>query len=209
MFVITETKKSTTNSLMFEGKAPDKDKLVLQLRTISNLTGEFCMDEDVRKAIDIWYHKFDKEIAPGIGDETGFVSRILDFVIKIAMILAAGRECSKTIKLEHIKEAMDVVLPLIVPTKRVVNAVKKNDATLVTKRGLILTYILNQPEFKAERSKMLQSLGMQLDHEDLDKVAQHLIQMNVLTIDNHAGVMTYRIRTDRKEVQEWIKQFRS
>lgn len=209
MFVISEKAKHTTNSLMYLApKTPDKEKLTILLGIISKMQGEFTMAAEVRAAVNEWYNKFDKEIAPGLHDDTGFVSRILDFVIKIGILLAAGRDQTKEISVDHIKEAMDVVLPLIVPTKRVVNAVKKNDATLVTKRGYVLTFITNQPDYKCERAKLLQGLQMQIDHEDLDKIAQYMIVMNVLTIDQAGGQMIYRLRVDRPEVQEWIKQFR-
>jgi hypothetical protein len=134
---------------------------------------------------------------------------VLDFILKVAIIIAAGRRGQRTIILTDIKEAMDVVLPLVVPTQRVVNTVKKNDNTLVTKRAQVLTYLTNCPDFKCERTRLLQSLGLQIDHEDLDKISQFMIQMGVLTIDNHAGVTTYRLRVDRPEVQAWIQQYRA
>lgn len=209
MFVISETRKFLSNSLMFKTTAPDKVQLGMQLKEISKLTGEFTMTDDVRHAVDTWYMKFDKEIAPGIKDETGFVSRVEDFVIKMGILVSAGRRGDKQILIEDIMEGINVILPLIVPTKRVVNSVKKNDASLVTKRGLVLTYLSNKEDCKEERGRLLQNLGLQVDSEDLDKIAQYMIQMNVLTIDQHAGTITYRLRVDRPEVKEWLKQYRS
>lgn len=209
MMIITETKKHTVNSLMFKTKAPDKIKIANEMKKFTQLEGEFQMSQEIREAVDQWYHKFDKEVTGGVKDDTGFVSRVLDFVMKISMIISTGRRMDKKIILEDVKESLDVILPLIVPTKRVVNSVKRNDNSLVTKRALVLTYLTNSPDFKCERGKLLQNLGLQIDHEDLDKICQYMIQMNVLVIDNHAGITTMRLRVDRPEVQEWIKQFRS
>jgi hypothetical protein len=209
MFVITETKKHTTNSLMFRHEVPDKPKLAARLKEISRLQGEFQMDDDVRHAVDAWYNKFDKETAPLLNDDTGFVSRVGDFVVTIAMLISSGRRCDKKIEVSDVLEATNVILPLIVPTKRVVNSVKKNDASLVTKRALVLTYLSNRPEFCEERGKLLQNLGLQVDSEDLDKIAQYMIQMNVLTIDSSGGRIVYRLRVDRPEVKEWLNQYRS
>lgn len=209
MFVITENKKNTTNSLMFKTQAPNIDTLAKQLACISKLQGEFSMDDDVRTAIDQWYQKFDTEIAPTLGDETGFVSRINDFIIKIAMIVSSGRRADRRILLEDTEEAMKVVLPLVVPTKRVVQGVKKDDKSAVTKRALVVTYLCNRPDFRETRARLLQNLGLQMDHEDLDKIVAHLIQMEVLVQDTGGGVIAYRLKTERPQVAEWVKQFRS
>lgn len=209
MFIISEYKKQRSNSLMFKTRAPDKAKIAERIRQFTSLEGEFHIDDSDRHAIDAWYTKFDTEIAPTLKDDTGFVARALDFVMKIAMIISCGRRGDKTLRTDDIKEAMEVVIPLIVPSKRVVNSVKKNDNTLVSKRALILTYLTNSPDFKCERSKLLQNLGLQIDHEDLDKIAQYMIAMNVLVIDQAGGTITYRLRADRKEVADWIAQYRS
>jgi hypothetical protein len=209
MFIISESKKSTTNSLMFKTRSPDKAKIAQRLREISLLTGEFEITEEVRVAIDAWYVKFDTELAPELKDETGFVSRILDFIMKIAMIISSGRRGDKKLLISDITEATNVVLPLVVPTKKVVNAIKKSDNSLVTKRALVLTYLTNSPEFKCERGKMLRNLGLQIDQEDLDKIVTLMQQMNVLDMSSGGGSIIYRLKTERKEVQEWIQQFRS
>ena len=209
MFIITENKKANTNSLMWKTNAPDIKVLAAQLAQISRLEGEFTMADEVRHAVDSWYNKFDKTIMPTLGDNTGFASRIGDFVIKIAMILSCGRRLDKIITIEDTKEAIDVVLPLLVPTKRVVNSVKKTDNSLVTKRALVLTYLSNKPDFSERREILLQNLGLQIDHEDLDKITTFMIQMQVLTIENTGGVTRYKLRVDRPEVASWVKQYRS
>lgn len=209
MFVISEHQKQQTNSLMFRTKAPDKNKIAEGLLEIAKIKGEFTMEHDVRLALDGWYQKFDKEVAPTLNDDTGFVSRMLDFVIKVAMIIAVGRRGSRVLIIDDILEGIKVVNPLIVPTKKVVNSVKRTDNSLITKRAQVLTYLSAQPEYKAERGKLLQNLGLQIDHEDLDKIAQFMIQMNVLTIDSHGGSVSYRLRVDRPEVVDWLKNYRS
>lgn len=209
MFIINETQRHRLNSLMFKTVSPDREKLANQLRHIAQLKGEFETTDDVRIAIDAWYNKFMTEKSPELADETGFVSRVLDFVIKTGMLISSGRRCDRQLKLEDVTEAIEVVLPIILPAKKVVNAIKRKDESSVTKRAIVLTYLSNQPGFKCERAKLLQNLGLQIDAEDLDKIANYMIQMNVLVIDNHAGVTTYRLKTERPEVMAWIKQFRS
>ena len=211
MFMIHETEKNRTNSLMFKTKSPDRIKLAKQLTNISTIQGEFKMDDQIRTALDAWYIKFDKEVAPGLADETGFVSRALDFIVIISMLISCGRRGDKEIKLSDVKEAMEEILPLIAPTKKIVNSFKKSDDSFVTKKGLILTYITDQPDFQAERAKMLRSLGLQIKASELDEVAQDLIAAETLIIvpPNQTGGKTiYRLRTERQEVKDWIQQYR-
>lgn len=208
MFIVTETKKHTTNSLMFKTVAPDKVKLANVLKHVSVMTGEFKMTPEVRKEVDEWYHAFDK-IAADKKDDTGFVSRALDFVIKVGMLVAAGRRQLPELTVEDMHEGMEVVLPLIDPTKHLVNAAKKTDHASAKKRGLILTYICNQPGFKVERSKILRNLGLQINHEDLDNAVQHMIQADVLRIDHSGGKETFVLKIENPEIGEWIKQHRS
>lgn len=204
--IITETKKGGTNSLMFKTVAPDKPKLIAQLQELAKLRGEFSMADDVRIAVDTWYQRFDKVTAPELRDETGFVSRVLDFIIKIAMIISSARRGDKQINIDDIFEAIDVVLPLIAPAKKVVNSVRKDDRSSIKKRELVLTYLASCKDFKSERSRLLQALSLQIDHEDLDKVAQFMIEMKALTIDNQGGVIVYRLRTDRPEIQKFLTE---
>jgi hypothetical protein len=209
-FIISEYQKSRTNSLMFKTVAPNKDLLVKQLIAMTvSCKGEIQTTTEVRMAIDAWYNKFDKDIAPTLKDDTGFVSRVLDFIVKTGMIIAIGRRQSTQLTMSDITEATEQILPLVVPTKRVVNSLKKNDNAQITKRSLILTFLSNMPDFKCEKGKLLQSMGLQIDHEDLDRIAAYMISMGVLSIDNHAGIMTYRLRTDRPEVAKWIEQYRT
>lgn len=209
MFIITETRKNTTNSLMFKTVSPDKVRLSNILKHIAALEGEFKMEDGVRDVVDAWYNRFDKDIAPGLKDETGFVSRVLDFVIKISILIAAGRRQEKILLINDVTEALENVVPLVDPTKRVVAAVKKADHGEMKKRSLVLNYLSNQPEFKAERSKILRNLGLQVNHEDLDKIVQYMFDMGVAKQDTSGGTITYALKVDKPEIMEWIKQFRS
>ena len=205
MFLITETQKQRSNSLMFRTVAPDKPKLVEQLRKVSQIQGEFSMADDVRHAVDTWYNKFDSDKAHTYNDNTGFVSRVGDFVIKIAMIISCARRGDKQILIDDVLEATTNILPLIAPTQRVVNSTKKTDESMVRKRGMVLRYLVKHPEHKEERSRLLQNLGLQVSHEDLDNIAQLMIQQNTLTIDQIGGKIWYRLRVDRPEIKSYIE----
>jgi hypothetical protein len=130
-------------------------------------------------------------------------------VIKTAMIISSGRRGDKIINELDLKESMDVVLPLVVPTKRVSQSLRKDDISAVQKRGMVLTYISNRPQFAASRKEILKNLGLKLDHEDLDKVVNFMLQAQVVNINNHGGETIYTLKADNPKVAKWIEQFRS
>ena len=209
MFVISENKKNKTNSLMFKTVSPDKQKIAGRLIELTKLKGEFTMSDEVRMAVHEWYEKWDNETAPNHNDDTGFVSRVEDFVIKIAMLTAIARRGELELTIEDILEGTNAVLPLIKPTQAVVNKTKKDDPTIVKKRSLVLLYLINRADFREERGRLLRNLSPQLDHEDLDRIVSYMIQMNTLTLENQGGKVILKLRVDRPEVANWIKNYKN
>ena len=209
MFMITENKTSQFNSLMFDPKIiPDYNKMAELLLPLSKLKGPFQMEDSLRTEVDEWYNKFMLEISPTLNDETGFVSRILDFVIKIAMIVSSGRRGDLILTAEDVREGIEVVQPLIVPTKRVSQSLKKDDISAVQKRGLVLNYITNKEGYKCSRKEILRNLGLKLDHEDLDKVISLMLQMQIVKIDSQGGEIIYSLNVNNPKIVEWLEQFK-
>jgi len=209
MFMVSETKPHRLNSLMFNPQiVPNYDDMASLLFPISQLKGEFEMDVGLREEIDKWYINFRTTIEPQLMDETGFVPRILDFIMKNAMLIAAGRRAELLLKAEDIKEAMEVTLPLIVPTKRASQALKKVDPSKQEQRGLVLHYIANCEGATCTRQTILKNLGLKLDHEDLDKVITLMLQMNVVSVQSLGGEVVYKLNLNKPEVAKYVEQFR-
>lgn len=208
MFVVSEYRPGTINSLMWDPKiVPDYNEMAQLLTPLSKLEGPFQMCEDIRREVDNWYIDFTKNIAPKLQDETGFVARALDFVIKNAMLLAVGRRGELTLTREDITEAFDVTLPLIVPTKKLSKGLSnRKDHSEITKRGLVLTYIANQPNFTCGRKEVLKNLGLQISHEDLDNVITLLLQVDAIQIQGGGTDINYKLKMENEKVAKWIKE---
>ena len=208
MYMISEHKTETINSLMFDPKiVPSYEKMAEMLMPASKLIGPFEMDVGLRNVVNDWYQDFVRNVAPKLADETGFVSRALDFVIKNAMLIAVGRRNELIIQESDIKESFNVTLPLIVPTKKLSkNLNNKKDHSEITKRGLVLTYITNQPEFTGNRKEILKNLGMQISHEDLDNVISLMLQMDTIEIVSRGPEIDYKLKMNNPKVAQWIKE---
>lgn len=209
MFMIVENKTTRFNSLMYDPKIlPDYDKMASLLLPLSKLKGAFRMEDSLRGEVDNWYNKFMMEVSPTLNDETGFVSRILDFIIKIAMIVSSGRRGDMILNEDDIKEGIEVVQPLIVPTKRISQSLKKEDVSSVQKRGLVLNYITNKPNYQCSRKDILKNLGLKLDHEDLDKVVSLMLQMQIVQVESQGSEILYKLNVGNPKIKEWLDQFR-
>lgn len=209
MFMVSETKPHRLNSLMFDpDMVPNFDDMATELFPISQLKGPFEMDVGLRNEINDWYIEFRTKVEPQLMDETGFVPRILDFVMKNAMLISSGRRGDLKLIDTDVKEAMEVTLPLIVPTKRASQALKKIDPSKQEQRGLVLHYLANQEGATATRQNILKNLGLKLDHEDLDKVINLMLQMEVVVVGNNAGSVFYKLNMHKSEVAKYVEQFK-
>jgi len=208
MFVVSEYKPGVVNSLMFKPNIMSDDaKLAEALMPLAKLTGEFTMTEELRHEVDSWYTNFVTKIAPTLQDETGFVSRVEDFVIKNAMLIAAGRRCDLEIRKEDLEESFEVTLPLIIPTRKISGTLSnKKDLTEISKRGLILSYISNQPNFSVGRKEILKNLGLKISHEDLDNVIVFLMQFDAIVQSGGGTEIIYRLNMENEKVSKWIKE---
>src|SRR3990167_910144 len=210
MFMIAENKPNRINSLMFDPNiVPDLDKMAEALMPLTKLNGQFTMSVELRHEVDRWYNRFAKEISPSLHDETGFVSRILDFIIKACMLVSSGRRGDLTIIESDFLEAIDIIEPLIVPTKRAASILKKTDASLQEKRGLVLNYLSNRPAYTCTRKDILKSLNLRLDHEDLDRIVSLMLQMQVIQVSSSGSDVIYKLNMTNPKVSQWIQQFRS
>ena len=210
MFMIAENKPNRINSLMFDPNiVPDLDKMAEALMPLTKLNGQFTMSVELRHEVDRWYNRFAKEISPSLHDETGFVSRILDFIIKACMLVSSGRRGDLTIIESDFLEAIEIIEPLIVPTKRAASILKKTDASLQEKRGLVLNYLSNRPAYTCTRQDILKSLNLRLDHEDLDRIVSLMLQMQVIQVSSSGSDVIYKLNMTNPKVSQWIQQFRS
>lgn len=214
LFVIGENKPNVINSLMFDPGQPLDDNaykiLADDLLPLKDLSGPFEMDVEIRHVVDEWYKVFKKDKAPLLEDTTGFASRILDFLIKTAMLVSSARRRDKKILLCDVEEAQEQILPLLHTTNKISNlSNKKQDAGESTKRALILTHLANQLEFKSSRRDILRSLSLQINHEDLDKFVDLMFQMDALESSREGNEQYYALKTKNPKVKAWIEKFRS
>lgn len=207
-FVISEHKENKINSLMYPPKIKtDKAAIAAAIMPLSLIQGEFTMADDVRSAFDTWYQDFQARIAPKLEDDTGTIGRMADNILKIAMLLALARRSEMDIKLEDIKEAMEQVLPLIAPTKRVTQNVKIQEISATEKRGLILHHLANSSGHSDSRASILRKFVLKMDHEDLDRIINFLGQSQIILTSHTGAGITYTLNMGKPGVPEYVRNY--
>lgn len=207
MFIIAEKQPNCLNSLMLrdeEEKLPAVQEIANGLNHLKSLKGEFKASDKVRADFNQWYIKFHKEIAPKIHDETGTVGRIDDSILKLAMLISTARRADLEIKEEDIIEAMREVLPLIMPTKKMASAAK-GDPAMNEKKEAVLRAIIEARRIK--RVDLLRRFLLKLDHEDLNRVIDGLIQAEMIKQDRLGNDIWYEVNLSNEEIREYVKQF--
>jgi len=111
------------------------------------------------------------------------------------------------IKLEDIKEAMEQVLPLIAPTKRVTQNVKIQEISATEKRGLILHHLANSSGHSDSRASILRKFVLKMDHEDLDRIINFLGQSQIILTSHTGAGITYTLNMGKPGVPEYVRNY--
>lgn len=208
-FIISETQPNKLNSLMYSPKiVPNRPAIAEGIFHLKDIKGEFEMAEEVKEAFDVWYLKFNKEIAPKLEDDTGTVGRIADNILKVAMLLSLARRADLKITIDDIEEAMREVLLLITPSKKVANSVRQNEISLTEKRTIVLKHLAQVHQNSDTRVAMLRRFTLKMDYEDLDKVVLHLEQARIIKVDRAGGEVRYTLNMENENVRKYVEEFK-
>jgi len=202
-FIILEKNRGTLNSLWKKlENPPDASKLAVYLKRLACLEGEVIYSEEVGRYFDSWYREYFKG---EVEDETGSALRILENVLKVAMLLSLSEDEERSIKKHHIDKAIELVEPLVFSAKRTV--LGQGKASLASQTATFLTELLGRPEYKCLRKDMLAKHWRDFDAEDCDRIANTMVENNAVTREMVANKVVYTL-TERAvgELQGLVKK---
>jgi signal transduction histidine kinase len=191
--VISETKKSRVNPLTDPPKvAMDLDKLAQALVPISQASGEFKWHPDAKKHYEDWYVEFNEESERE--DKTGIANRLHDHVLKIAMLLALSRSTVLELTEADIKQAIEACLAFSTNITKMTMGAGKSQ--LAPQTASVIEILLVSPNRKLSRQKLLQKVWGDIDHFDLDKIAEHLREAKIIEIQRAGHEIIYALRDE-------------
>lgn len=188
---IVETKPSQLNSLLRGGTPIDYQSLSKRLKEINRLTGEFTMEESAIDLFDDWYYPF---FSTPRQDKTGFVKRIHDHILKVAMCLSLSHKDELIITANEVEDAMNICLPLVDSSLDMSRQTGKSKYKSQT--ALVVQTLIKSPSYMITRRKLIKDNMGEFTHRDLDEILETLIQGDYIELTNINEERGYKL-TDR------------
>ncbi len=215
--VIYEEKRSKDVDLLdSEEESIDEDKFtnyivpeyVPHLVEIAKRNARLIPDESARKAFNTW-RKTWREAQSVYNDRTGFVNRVPDHVLKVAMCLCLARyETTGVIIESDIVEAISKVSGLIYASAKAAQGGGLDDKAAQSKR--ILDHLISAPDNMLTRKDLLVRGFGDYDEIILDKIMETLMEMKWVKRDKLvAGVNSDWIYHLAGEPKESLMRFRA
>lgn len=186
-------------------------KYVPHLQKIGRLSGQLKPTNEAREFFNIWRRKWRDAQRTHSPDKTGFLNRVPDHALKVAMCLALSEyEFDGYISEEHLRTAVDKVTSLIYSAERTVKGSSQDPLAKATK--LILDLLLESTNCECLRKKLLQRAYNRggLDSNNLDRILDNLQEMGwIKRMKSGTGSnLDYLIRLSgepKKKYDEYLK----
>lgn len=148
-------------------------KYVPHLERIGNSKGRLSPNEDARVLFNTWRKRWRETQT---ADKTGFLNRLPDHVLKVAMCLAlADWEFTGEIKESHFTEAIDRVTGLIYANKKTVSGRGPDPLAVASKS--VLDYLLAATGQRLTKKQLLWKGYGEYNTFTLDQVLDNLVEM--------------------------------
>lgn len=153
------------------------DKYKEHLINIGSHGGRIIPDASAKEIINTWRRKWRQQPSD---DTTGFMTRVPDHVIKVAMCLClAERDLKLVITADHILEAIDKVSNLEYGSRRAIEGVGDDPLSKQTK--MVVDFLLTAPNNELTRKKLLQKGYGHYQSVALDSILSNLEEMHWIT----------------------------
>lgn len=192
--IIYEEKRSRNLDLLDDDENADdriKDYLVpkysIYLKELYSKKGRLIVNTEAKEIFNIWRRKWRASQQP---DKTGFINRVPDHVLKVAMLVCLGRYNNAGVINEiDITEAIDKVSGLIYSNK--ISSHGRGLDPAAGQTQIVLNILLRAEGNEISRKKMLSQGHGNFDSFQLDRIVETLLEMNWIEKDRFvAGTAT-------------------
>ena len=179
-FIIYADERGTVNPLTEKPThIVDVDSLAEYLNTIKDVKGVFNWSDDAKDLYENWYYKYVMETH---NDPTGTMERMPDQILKAAMLISLSESPNLILSKRNIEEALSVALECVAGVKQVTMGAGKSALAYQTK--LVLRELIERPDHKTTRAKLLMKYWGELDSFDLDRIIETLLSAGAIEITN-------------------------
>lgn len=148
-------------------------KYVPHLENIGKKQGQLKPDDEARKLFNEWRRSWRGKQTP---DKTGFLNRVPDHVIKVAMCLSlADWEFTGTITKDHFEESIERVTKLVYANRRTVEGRGPDPLAAATK--IVLDFLIAAPNNELKKKELLWKGYGTFNTFTLDQIIENLLEM--------------------------------
>lgn len=216
-FIIHEKSENRVNSLLVPPTIiPDYDGLVLYLKKISELNGEFIplgsKQQSDYHAIGIenpysrsmeyftpagatyehWYRDF-ATTRQGIKDSTGTLNRFGSSVIKVAMLLSLAEKPELIISDSAMLQAIDMCEKLVGNIRKVTLGRTESEGTNAERKILLLNELLSRETHSISRVELHKKFWIQGNVKEWDDCIVSFAENKMIDIVNYGGEYIYQM----------------
>lgn len=209
--IVYEEKRSHDVDLLDEGEIKEGDKFddiitpkyVPHLNKIHMSKGQLVPSQEARELFNTWRRKWRAGQTP---DKTGFLNRVPDHVLKVAMCLALSEwDFSGEIAQVHIESAVEKVTSLVYSSKRTTEGRGPDPLAAATKQAL--DYLIAAEGQKMNRKQLLWRGYGVFNSFTLDQILENLVEMGWVK-KTKVGVgsnLDWEIRLAGEPLDQYIK----
>jgi hypothetical protein len=202
-FIIYESKRHATNSLMFKlSNPPDYKKSAEYLKEVAKLAGPFNASNEVREYLDTWYKDFKRTIDDSeFEDKTGTLNRFDDSVLKVAMLLSLSIAPELDLKMEAVKEAIEQCEKLVGNVRK--TTMGQGKSQWAQEKALIIHELIERDNHTITRQQLNKKYWMRGSAAEWDEIMESLHVAGIIELEMLGNQVCYRMYD--KQVEEWTK----
>ena len=200
-FIVFSNQPGMLNSLTEAPRdVPDPKVFSDYLKDLSKIKGEFTWTDRAKACYDDWYYKF---MSTPRSDPTGTFRRLGDQALKVAMLVSLAGSFDLKIKEAHVFEGIQSSLDCVTGMMQVTMGAGVSNLAMQTK--LVLRTLIDVPDHKMLRQKLLQKFWGQFDAFDLDRMAETLAGTGFVDIIGQGKHMIYHLKPEGVEMYTKIE----
>jgi len=183
-------------------------KYVPHLVKISQHQGRIIPSSAAREIFNNWRRDWRNDQAK-YNDKTGFINRVPDHVLKVAMCLTLARyDASPLISGEDMQTAIDKVVELVYASQQTSAGLGLDPLAAQTK--MIMNFLIASPEARLTRKQLLSKGYGNYDSVMLDRIIENLLEMGWISRQKSTGgkVADWIINLAGEPLEN-LKKFRS
>lgn len=164
--------------------------LAADLRSINQLSGEFEISDDAREFFSTWYEKVsDPDSNPEVSLR-GYYGRKHDTLLRIGMVIAAGRRDKPVIEEIDLQNALAMLNENERNLPRVMNLIQTNE---IGEESMIVLNTIKR-EKSIPHSKLLQRMSYRMDAAKLKAVVDSLEEADLIEITTDGRKKIYKTK---------------